>query len=179
MRKKESLWLFGSLAAAISILYLAAILLQPVRYERILKEEQQVMQQLLPGSEVFTAEKYDGEDSNIAAVFRGETGYVIETAVDGYVDQITVWVGVDSEGTVTGVTIRDMEETRGLGRNTMTDLSYLSQYLHGTGDAVVGETIDAVTGATVSSKAVTKAINSAVGYVTGADVISSATEWGE
>lgn len=179
MRKKESLWIFGSLAAAMSILYFAAIFLQPIRYDRTLKEEQQVMQQLLPGSEVFNAEQYDGEDSIIAAIFRGETGYVIESVVDGYVNQITVWVGVDSEGTVTGVTIRDMEETRGLGRNTMTDLSYLSQYLRGTGDAVVGETIDAVTGATVSSKAVTKAINSAVGYVTGADVISSATEWGE
>ena len=38
--------------------------------------------------------------------------------------------------------------------------------------------VDAITGATVTSKAVVRCVNSAVGYVTGADVSSSATEWG-
>ena len=50
----------------------------------------------------------------------------------------------------------------------------------GTADAGTGETveIDGITGATVTSKAVAKSVNSAVGYVTGADVASSATTWG-
>lgn len=178
MIKKHGLPLLGSLAFGMVILYIVSTLLQPVRMENTSKEEKKMMAALLPGSETFIQEAYDGEDENIVAVWKGDSGYVIETAVDGYVDQITVWVGVENEGTVTGVTIRDMEETWGLGRNTMTDLSYLSQYLYGMGDAGVGETIDAVTGATVSSKAVTRAVNSAVWYVTGADVTSSATEWG-
>lgn len=178
MNKKELMPLIGVLAFAMSLLYIVSTVLQPVKEANVLKEKQLVMAQLLPGSESFAEEAYEGEDANIVSVFKGDTGFVIETAVDGYVDKMTVWVGVDSKGTVTGVTIRDMEETWGLGRNTMTDVSFLSQYLHGTGDAAVGENIDAVTGATVSSKAVTKAINSAVGYVTGADVTSSATEWG-
>ena len=38
--------------------------------------------------------------------------------------------------------------------------------------------VDGVTGATVTSKAVVKAVNSAKAFVTGADVSSSATEWG-
>ena len=38
--------------------------------------------------------------------------------------------------------------------------------------------VDALTGATVTSKAVVKAVNSASAFVTGADVSSSATEWG-
>jgi len=52
------------------------------------------------------------------------------------------------------------------------------QYLGTSGEAAVGEDIDAITGATVTSKAVTKAVNSACAFVTGADVSSSATEWG-
>ena len=35
-----------------------------------------------------------------------------------------------------------------------------------------------LTGATVSSKAITRGVNSAVAFVTGADVSSGATEWG-
>lgn len=38
--------------------------------------------------------------------------------------------------------------------------------------------IDAMSGATVTSKAVVRAVNSAAAFVTGADVSSSATEWG-
>ena len=47
-------------------------------------------------------------------------------------------------------------------------------------DAGTGETVevDGITGATVTSKAVAKSVNSAVAYVTGADVASSATTWG-
>jgi Na+-translocating ferredoxin:NAD+ oxidoreductase RnfG subunit len=38
--------------------------------------------------------------------------------------------------------------------------------------------VDAITGATVTSKAVARSVSSAVAYVTGADVASSATTWG-
>ena len=46
------------------------------------------------------------------------------------------------------------------------------------GELAVGDNVDALTGATVTSKAVVKAVNSASAFVTGADVSSSATEWG-
>ena len=38
--------------------------------------------------------------------------------------------------------------------------------------------VDGITGATVTSKAVARCVNSAIGYVTGADATSSATTWG-
>jgi len=81
-------------------------------------------------------------------------------------------------GKVTGLMVQEMEETYGLGEKAMTDYTFLMQYLHTNGEAAVGEDIDAITGATVTSKAVTKAVNSACAFVTGADVSSSATEWG-
>ena len=142
------------------------------------EHDDMVMGYLLMDSETFTEEAYSGEDTAITAVYKGETGYVVETTVDGYADKLTLWIGVKNDGYVTGITVRDLDETFGLGRETASDVDFLLQYLRNTGDAAVGENIDAVTGATVSSRAVAKAVNSAVGFVTGADVSSGATEWG-
>lgn len=142
------------------------------------KELQAMLETLLPGSSTFTEEAYDGEDDMIRAVYQGENGYVLETVAYGYAGDITMLVGVSSEGTVTGLVVRDLSETYGLGAGALTDTEFLSQYLGTSADAEVGNNIDALTGATVSSKAVTKAVNAAVGYVTGADTTSSATTWG-
>jgi electron transport complex protein RnfG len=103
---------------------------------------------------------------------------VVETTLQGYVDELVLWVGVSDQGSVTGVTIRDMAETWRLCRNAMTDLRFLEQFLHTTGNAQLGDNIQALTGATVTSKEVLRGVNSAAAFVTGADVSSGATEWG-
>ena len=71
-----------------------------------------------------------------------------------------------------------MEETFGLGAEALSDWKFLSQFLRTEGDATVGENIDAISGATVTSKAITRSVNSAVAFVTGSDVDSGATSWG-
>lgn len=167
-----------ALVCASVILFGASAVLPSIGADRIAEEQQQVMGLLLPGSVAFVPEAYEGEDTNITGVFKGDTGYVIETTVAGYVDEIVLWVGVDNDGKVTGITVRDMAETWGLGSKAMNDMSFLTQFLGTSGEAALGENVDGLTGATVTSKAVVKAVNSAVGFVTGADVTSSATEWG-
>ena len=142
------------------------------------KEHLWLMQTLLPGSESFTLEAYDGTDANIVSVHKGETGFVIETRTYGYAGDITMLVGVSNDGTVTGLQVRDMSETLGLGTEALTDWEFLVQFLNTSGDAEVGTNVDALTGATVTSKAIARSINSAVGYVTGADTSSGATSWG-
>ena len=57
-------------------------------------------------------------------------------------------------------------------------MPFLTQLLLDKETLTVGENVDGVTGATVTSKGVVKAVNSAKAFVTGADVSSSATEWG-
>ena len=136
------------------------------------------MRTLLPGSLSFTEEAYSGEDANIRAVYKAENGFVIETATNGYVDEVNVMVGVSNEGTVTGLVVQDIHETLGLGDRARTDWHFLMQFLWGKGDAEIGGNVDALAGATVTSKAVARCVNSAVAYVTGADAGSSATEWG-
>ena len=155
------------------------------------------LQTLLPGATEFTVEPYDGEDANIVSVHKADIGYVIETNTYGYAGPITVLVGVNKDGKVTGIVVRDLQETPGLGAKALSDFEFLAQFQNKTGsfaigtagaDAFYGATgeeatgeeiyVDGITGATVTSKAVARGVNSAVAYVTGADVEAGATSWG-
>lgn len=142
------------------------------------KADLALMQTLLPGSEVFAEEPYDRDDDHIRRVWKAENGFVVETGVYGYADDVILWVGVDNGGAVSGLVVRTLHETYGLGAEALRDVEFLSQYLDTTGNLTVGQEIDGLTGATVTSKAITKAVNSACAYVTGADVETAATEWG-
>lgn len=155
------------------------------------------LKMMLPGATEFTVEPYDGEDANIVSVHKADIGYVIETRAYGYAGDITMLVGVNRDGKVTGLVVRDQSETVGLGANALSDTDFLAQFLNktgsfaigapgadafsgATGEASTGEEIyvDGITGATVTSKAIARCVSSAVGYVTGADVESGATSWG-
>ena len=159
----------------------------------------QLMQTILPGATEFTNEPYAGEDANIRSVHKADIGFVVETVTYGYAGEITMLVGVNNAGKVTGLVVEKAHETFGLGGKALTDHVFLSQFLNKTGsfevatsgaDAFSGATteaevaegeatpVDAITGATVTSKAVVRCVNSAVSFVTGADVTTEATSWG-
>lgn len=171
--------------AALSALVLTAALTLTVRLvlagparTRAAAEQEETLENLLPGGSPVIREGYQGEDESVTAVFRGGNGWVVETVTDGYVAPVKLWVGVDQSGTVTGLTVRDLHETPGLGTKALWDTDFLKQFLGRRGDAAVGENVDALTGATVTSKAIAKGVNAASAYVTGADISSGATEWG-
>ena len=176
--KKTFLMPLLTLVLAAAVLLGLTFGLKGVASANAQKEHLTMMQTLLPGSESFTVEAYTGEDENIRSVHKSENGYVIEVATQGYADEIVMLVGVSNDGKGKGLVVRDSHETYGLGNNALFDWEYLAQYLNTQGDAQVGENVDAITGATVTSKAITRCVNSAVAYVTGADASSSATEWG-
>ena len=158
-----------------------------------------LMQTLLPGATEFTLEPYAGEDANIRSVHKSDIGFVVETVTYGYAGEITMLVGVNNAGKVTGLVVQEAHETFGLGGNALTDHVFLAQFLNKSGsfevaaagaDAFSGATaeaapaegeaisVDAITGATVTSKAVVRCVNSAVAYVTGADTVTEAPSWG-
>lgn len=167
-----------AIAVAALILLAASFGLRGIAQANAQAERLKTMQTLLPGSESFVVEPYTGEDAVIRSVHKGETGFVIETATQGYADQIVLLVGVSKEGTVTGLQVREMHETFGLGWEALTDWEFLAQFLGSDEALEVGTDVDAITGATVTSKAVARCVASAVAYVTGADVDSGATSWG-
>ena len=181
------------------VLFGTSFALQGTAAKKAQEEHLWLMQTLLPGSENFTAETYSGEDANIVSVHKAENGFVVETKVYGYADYIRMMTAVNNDGKVTGLVVLEAHETVGLGNKALTDHVFLKQFLNasgsfevathgadafssatGTTESADGETVevDGITGATVTSKAIAKSVNSAVAYVTGADVASSATTWG-
>lgn len=179
------------------ILFGVSLGLQDVAAKNAQEAHLYLLQTLLPGSTEFTLEPYSGGDANIRSVHKGENGFVIETVTYGYAGDITMLIGVSSAGRVTGLVVDEAHETLGLGSNALTDHEFLSQFLGSAGtfaiatsgaDAFSGATgteetgsevqVDGITGATVTSKAVARSVNSAVAYVTGADASTSATTWG-
>lgn len=96
------------------------------------------------------------------AVSGGETaGFVFEVAPSGFGGTIDMVVGVGSDGTVMGVEIVKMSETAGLGAKA-SNPEFLDQFTGKGGGLVVKKDIDALTGATITSKAVTEGVNAAV-----------------
>lgn len=163
---------------AFAVLLCANFALRSAGQKIHVREHEKLLRTILPGSTSFTLESYSGDDESIVSVHKGETGFVVETRVDGYAAPITMLTAVTNDGRVTGLVVCDMHETRTLGLEALTDHVFLSQLLNTSGEARVGENVDALCGATVTSKAVVKSVNSAVSYVTGADVDSAATSWG-
>ena len=176
---KKSIWMpLVTIAVAAAMLLGASIGLQSVGNAKAQAEHIRIMQTILPESTDFVVEPYAGDDANIRSVHKADNGFVIETVVYGYADDIRMMVGVSNEGTVTGLQVRDMSETQGLGGEALWNWEFLIQFLNNAGDAEIGTNVDGLTGATVTSKAIARSVNSAVGFVTGADVESSATSWG-
>lgn len=96
-------------------------------------------------------------------------GYIVSaTSKEGYGGNISLSVGFDMTGNVTGVSILSISETAGLGMEAKNE-SFLNQYkaegaslyIVGKSDNEDGINIDALSGATITSKAVTKAVNAA------------------
>ena len=99
-------------------------------------------------------------------------GYVVTTtSKDGYGGAITVSVGVLADGTVNGIAFLTLAETAGLGMNADTD--WKNQYAGKNVDAFsvtknsasAENEINAISGATITSNAVTGAVNTAVYFV--------------
>ena len=105
---------------------------------------------------------YDGLTSDGSVV-----GYVFVTSAKGYGGDISVMVGVLGDGTVAGVNILSINETAGLGMNAKNQ-SFLDQFLGKSGEIGVAKNnpsdteIQALTGATITSRAMATAVNTAL-----------------
>lgn len=136
-------------------------------------EEKRVeaMQQVLPAEEYRAVEAFAQEHDGATvtalseAVSGGETiGYVAEVTANGFGGAISMVVGVSPERMVTGVSVIDHSETPNVGSKVVDDQAVLNQSV-GLGYPVTvnsgDNAFDAVSGATVSSRAVVAGINAA------------------
>ena len=93
-------------------------------------------------------------------------GYALKVVASGSQGNIEMMVGVDAEGTVTGVSIVKNSETSGIGSKVMNNENgVLDQFIGKSaadGTLTVGKNVDAISGATVSSRGVTTGVNAAL-----------------
>ena len=97
-------------------------------------------------------------------------GYAFKVVASGSQGNIEMIVGTDADNAVTGVSIVSNKETAGIGSKVMENealpsgVGVLDQFAgqSGAGSLTVGKTVDAISGATVSSKGVTKGVNAAL-----------------
>ncbi len=100
-------------------------------------------------------------------------GYIFTFSHNGYGGPVKVMTGVDMNGKVIAIEVLSAsDETPGLGQN-ITKKSYWEQFKGLSGEATIGGNVEAVTGATFSSKAVAECVNDAL------DMYKAITEEGE
>jgi len=130
--------------------------------------------EVMPGD--YTFEEVEGDWSGYAGKVTGVYaardaagvgGYVVRLTVSGSQGSIDMAVGVTRDAAASGVAIIDMKETAGLGAKA-SDAQWRSQFIGARQQLAVtkdGGTIDALTGATVTSRAVTGGVNTALQIV--------------
>ncbi len=89
-------------------------------------------------------------------------GYAVEQSPPGYGGPISMIVGVSLEGKVTGVSIVKHSETPGFGTRALSEPWFLEQFADKDASLALGNGVDALSGATVTSRAVTEGVKSAV-----------------
>ena len=137
------------------------------------KNSRETMASLIK-ADSFTEEGFkDGENEftyNLALKDGEIVGYIFKTAEKGYGGDVSVMTAVNVDGTVKSVAVLDVSgETPGLGQNAAKE-SFYTQYegktsgislLKNGADSAKNE-VNAVTGATITSTAVNKAVNQAL-----------------
>ena len=132
------------------------------------------MQKVLPEADGFSDENlYTGDENGIVTAIyaaNNDTGYAVMASPSGYGGTISMAVGIDKNGTVTGVDIISQSETAGLGSNCTKD-EFKNQFIGKTAGIDVVKNgakenqIDAISSATITSKAVTSGVNACIDAV--------------
>ena len=145
---------------------------------------QQSLQVVFPGAEFTEVEVTDDlvtlaaspdAESGLAAIYAASTGgYALEVKPTGFGGSIDMIVGIDGDGNVTGISVISHTETAGIGTKIVADkpnkngVGVLTQFVgRGAGEGNLftvnsgSNEVDAISGATVTTKAITRGVNAA------------------
>ena len=134
----------------------------PVILEATIKAQNEARNELLPEAEG-TFSKVDGvKVDNVSDVYAADngTGWVITSNAKGYNGTITV----TPKGAIKQIKVTEAQETPGFGSKVTATPSYWERYMNQDASQalVLNQDIDAESGATISSKALLRAVNSAI-----------------
>ena len=135
---------------------------------------QAAIAQVLPGGYEKEITDYADETGLVSKVYKGRQGYAVEVNPIGFDSAIAMMVGVDFEGNVLGISIISHSESAGLGAvsasKTSAGQAFRDQFIGASGSVSVskdGGQIDAITNATITSRAVCDGVNAALACVQG------------
>ncbi|GAA0697990.1 RnfABCDGE type electron transport complex subunit G [Paraclostridium ghonii] len=166
--------LFLICAIASLMLSLTNNITEPVIEQRNIQANNESRQEVLKGAEEFK-EVTNVKGDLIEEVYQGEkggevVGYTIKTTPKGYGGKVEVMVGISNDGKISGVKVGNHSETPGLGSKAADPL-FKDQYNGKSvetplnvvkGNASNESDIVAISGATITSKAVTAGVNAAM-----------------
>lgn len=151
----------------------------PVIEQRGIQANNELRQKVLPEAKDFTQVKdsvYKGiGDGTVAEIYEGLdgsgeiVGYTVKTTPSGYGGAIELIIGLSKDGKITGISTGSMSETPGLGSKAA-EPGFQDQFkgkpaetLEVVKGSASGENqIQAISGATITSTAVTNGVNAAI-----------------
>ena len=130
------------------------------------QKTQEAIELVLPGG----GDEVDfPETALVSKVYGSDTGYAVEVTPGGFDNTITMMVGVDKAGNVLGISVISHTETAGLGAvaaaGTPAGEAFRGQFVGTSGSVAVtkdGGAMDAITGATITSRAICAGVNAAL-----------------
>ena len=183
MKTNESLFLYvlrlaGTLflITAIVAMCLAGVnaVTEPIIDQLNEEKTQEAIAAVLPGGYDAEITDYTDETGLVSKVYQGANGYALEVTPGGFDNTNTMMVGVDNEGNVLGISVVSHTETAGLGAvaadATPKGVAFREQFVGTSGSVAVskdGGELDAITGATITSRAVCAGVNAALACVAG------------
>lgn len=159
--------------------------------EPIAKQEEKARQEafaaVFEAGEQFETTKLNPEETEAALLAAGISGVTIEEAAaalggdgsrlgycvtvtthEGYGGDIKLTVGITMDGTISGISVLDISETPGLGMKAESDLTpqfagkKAARFEYTKTGAALDNQVDAISGATITTKAVTNAVNASL-----------------
>ena len=127
--------------------------------------ERAARSELLPEAEDF--EPVTGvEVANVSAIYKStnDVGVVITSSAKGYGGDVVVMTAITPDGTIKQIKVTEQAETKGIGSNVVSNEEYWANYAGVSAEKalVLNQDVNAYSGATISSKAVLSAVNSAI-----------------
>lgn len=148
-----------------------------------IQAQREILAQAMPQAAVGAETPYHAAGAlSITAGYDEEghlLGYCVSVQSQGFGGPVTMTVGVDLNGTVTGIAIESHSETDRVGTEAMASAA-LARYVGRSGTIRVSgpNSVDTVSGATATSKAITAGVNRALNIVANLDT-SAEIDYGD
>ena len=144
------------------LLSVVNMLTENVIAENVVKEQNKAVLSIFPDGEEVKEYTLDSGETVFAIIKDGGIiGCCVNSVGSGYGGDINLMVGIDTDGKVSGISFVSMSETPGVGTKVKGE-GFVSQFIGLSENAVIGENVDGISGATFSSKGVAEAVNDAL-----------------